>query len=107
MVLELIKIDTSNEIYWIMMYLVRGKIEKDSVQEQRAIKFMFKAYDINPSNHLVLSCLIRHYNSLGQFKQMFKILLITQKLNHGSPFCISVLTLLNARSFIHGGASDE
>jgi hypothetical protein len=61
-VMELIKADPANELYWIMMYLLRGKSEKNSAQEQRAVKFMFKAYEINPSNHLVLSCLIGHYH---------------------------------------------
>jgi hypothetical protein len=60
-------------------------------------KALFKAYDINPSNELVLNSLIAYYFHTCDYVKFFKVLQVLQKLDHTNTHLISVLTIFTAQ----------
>ena len=61
LIMSLIRQDPENDKYWIYFYLYT-----------KNAKALFKAYDINPGNSLVLNCLIVHYYRSKDFVKFFR-----------------------------------
>jgi tetratricopeptide (TPR) repeat protein len=92
LIMSLIKKDPENAKYWIFLHIFT-KNEKTSDMSKKAL---FRAYDIDPTNSLVLNSLIAYYYQNKEFVKFFKAVQVAQKLNYLNPNIISILTLLNA-----------
>ena len=94
--MSLIRQDPENDKYWIYLYLYT-----------KNAKALFKAYDINPGNSLVLNYLIVHYYRSKDFVKFFRAIQMAQKINHFNPNVICILMLLNAQIAISDSSISE
>ena len=67
----MIKQDPENENYWLYLHIFSRNNEQDNNMNKKAL---FKAYDINPSNELVLNSLIAYYFHTCDYVKFFKVL---------------------------------
>ena len=95
---SLIKKESENAKYWVFLHIFTADDKKSDTSK----KALFRAYDIDPTNSLVLNCLIAFYYQSNQFGKFFKAIQLAQKLNYLNPNIISILTLMNAQVALMG-----